>query len=120
MKNVYIKFILLFALLTFLCLSTPVYAANDYFKDISIAFNHNGCDEEVGKEITIQLFKDGVVEGNPVILNSANNYTYTYEHLLIFGPESPDEIKYNVIKIPKAGIHALARSISRPRSQTFR
>ena len=93
MKKVCYIFILLF--ISF-CTCIPVYAANDYFKDITISFNHTGCDEEVGKDITIQLFKDGVPEGEPVVLNSSNNYTYKYEHLLIFDPESPVEIKYNV------------------------
>ena len=113
MKNVNIKYILLFTLFTFFGLCTPVYAANDYFKDISISFNHNGCDEQVGKEITIQLFKDGSPEGAPVVLNSANNYTYKYEDLLIFNPESADEIKYNV-KVLEDGNYRLLN----PKHQT--
>ena len=79
-----------------LCVYTPVYAASDYYKNITISFNSNGCPDEDGKYITIQLFKDGEIEGDPVVLNKSNNYTYTYEDLLIFSPESPDEIKYNV------------------------
>ena len=74
----------------------PVNATSDYYKDIRISFNSTGCPKENGKNITIQLFKDGEAEGDPVILNSSNNYTHTYEHLYIFGPQSPVEIKYDV------------------------
>ena len=106
-RNVLILFFLIF------CFCTPVYASSDYYKDITISFNHNGCDDQVGKDITIQLFKDGVIEGDPVVLNKSNNYTHTYEDLLIFGPESPDEIKYSV-KVLENGNYRLLN----PKHQT--
>ena len=91
-KNILLILIPIFIL----CICKPVNAANDYYKDITISFNSNGCPNEVGKPITIQLFKNGEIEGDPVVLNQSNNYTYTYEDLFIFGPETPDEIKYDV------------------------
>ncbi len=89
-------FNIIIALILFFCFYIPVYATSYYYKDITISFNHDGCDNQVGKEITIQLFKDGVKEGDPVVLNNSNDYKHTFEDLLIFSPESPDEIKYSV------------------------
>ena len=89
-------FNIIIALILFFCFYSPVYATSYYYKDITISFNHDGCDNQVGKEITIQLFKDGVKEGEPVVLNVSNNYKHIFKDLLIFSPESPDEIKYSV------------------------
>ncbi len=89
-------FNIIIILILFFCFYSPVYATSYYYKDITISFNHDGCDNQVGKEITIQLFKDGVKEGEPVVLNTSNNYKHIFKDLLIFSPESPDEIKYSV------------------------
>lgn len=99
---------MLFSIMIF-CFSISVNAASNYYKDITISFNHNGCPGEAGKSITIQLFKNGEIEGNPVVLNQENNYTYTYKDLFIFGPDSPDEIKYSV-KVYENGKYRLLNS----------
>ena len=94
MKTIkYLSFIFVF----FFIMIIPVHAASDYYEDITITFNHNGCDDQANKEVVIQLFADGKkVDGQEVTLNSTTGYTYTYEHLLIFKPDSPDQIRYEV------------------------
>ncbi len=90
----------------FLLLLIPlkVNAVTDYYKDLIVNFNHDGCD---GKEVTIQLFADGEkVEDGEVVLNENTGYSYTYEHLLIFNEHSPNEIKYEV-KILENGTYRL-------------
>ena len=109
------KLHLLFIFILLFFMIVPVNAASDYFKDITISFNYNDCPTEAGKNITIQLFKDGEIEGDPVILNNSNNYTHTFEHLLIFGPETPDEIKYDV-KVLENGKYRLLS----PKHQTYK
>ncbi len=91
------KRMLLFLVGIFFLTSVPVNAVSDYYKDIIVTFNHNGCDQYANKEITIQLFADGQkVEGKEVKLNQSTGYTYTYEDLKIFDDHSPVEIKYDV------------------------
>lgn len=110
-KKVFLSLIFIFVLFMYL----PVNAASDYYKDITISFNSNGCPGEAGKSITIQLFKDGEIEGDPVVLNQSNNYTHTYQDLFIFGPETPDEIKYDV-KVLENGKYRLLS----PKHQTYK
>ena len=89
------------------CFMLPVKASSDYYKDIIVTFNHDGCDNQVGKEVVIQLFENGKkVEGQEVILNEENNYTHTFSQLQIFKPESPDEIRYEV-KTLEDGVYKL-------------
>ena len=91
------KRMLLFLVGILFLTSVPVNAVSDYYKDIIVTFNHNGCDQYANKEITIQLFADGQkVEGKEVKLNQSTGYTYTYEDLKIFDDHSPVEIKYDV------------------------
>ena len=89
-------------------ISFSVYADADdsHYKDITISFNNNACPEEKGKDITIQLFKNGEIEGELVVLNQTNNYTYTYENLAIFDSKTSDEIKYDV-KVYENGTYRL-------------
>ena len=110
-KKVFLSLIFIFLLFMYL----PVNASSDYYKDITISFNSNGCPGEDGKSITIQLFKDGEIEGDPVVLNKSNNYTHTYQDLFIFGPETPDEIKYDV-KVLENGKYRLLS----PKHQTYK
>ncbi len=111
MKKLISVLIILFAVASIL----PVHAASDYYKNIIVTFNHNGCDDQANKEVTIQLFADGVkVEGEEHILNNDTGHTYTFENLQVFKPESPDEIRYEV-KILENGIY---RMIS-PKNYTY-
>ena len=81
-----ILYVLLFVLLIG-CVVLPVNASSDYYKDIVVTFNHNGCDEQAGKEVIIQLFENGEkVEGQEISLNERTGYTYTFEDLPIFKP----------------------------------
>lgn len=84
-----------------------VYAVSDYYKDITVTFNHRGCDDYANKEVTMQLFADGkIVEDGLVTLNKNTGYSYTYDHLLIFDDHSPEEIRYEV-KILEDGIYKM-------------
>ena len=38
---------------------SPAYAASDYYRDIVVNFNYEGCPQNANKEVTIQLFADG-------------------------------------------------------------
>ena len=96
----YVIFSILFILFTIV----PVNAVSDYWKDIVIKFNP--CEIGDNKEVVIQLFVDGVKEGEEIHLNSTNNYSYTFSHLTIFKPHSPVEYKYDV-KIKENGNYRL-------------
>lgn len=111
MKKIIFTVIVLFLVVLIL----PVKASSDYYKNIIVTFNHNGCDEQANKQVTIQLFRDGAkVEGEEHILNRDNGFTYTFEDLPVFHPESPNEIIYEV-KILEDGIY---RMIS-PKNYTY-
>ena len=85
---------IIFSLLFVLCTIVPVDAVSDYWKDIVVKFNP--CETGSNNSVTLQLFVDGKKEGNEIVLNSSNNYTYTFSHLAIFKPHSPVEYKYDV------------------------
>jgi len=113
------KIIKLIILVFVLFIGIRVNASSDYYKDIKITFNHNGCDNNYKDSVVIQLFRDNEkVEGQEVTLNAENNFTHTYKDLLIFKPESPVEIKYDVRVLedgkykrisPKNSTHETAR-----------
>ena len=90
-----------------LCIFLPVHATSDYYKNINIIFNHNGCENLDDKSVTFQLFADGKkIEGQEVTLNKQTGYTYTYQNLPIFKEGTPTEIKYEV-KLLENGIYRM-------------
>ena len=98
---------LIIILIICFCITLPVNAASDYYKNINVKFNHNGCNYKANQPVTFQLFADGKkVEGKEVTLNKNTGYSYTYENLQIFKTDSPDLIRYEV-KVLKNGEYFL-------------
>ena len=65
MKKIIVFLLLLFPL--------NVRAVSDYYKDLIVNFNHDGCEE---KEVTIQIFADGEkVPDGEVVLNKDTGYS---------------------------------------------
>ena len=101
------RMIFLLIIISFVFLfSIPVNAVSDYYKDINVTFNHNGCEQYANKEVKIQLFADNKKEGPEITLNKTTGYKYTFEDLPIFKEHSPDEIIYDV-KILENGVYRL-------------
>ena len=99
----YICFTIFLALI--LLIPVTVHASSDYYKDIVVHFSE--CEGESNGEVTIQLFADGKkVEGEEFVLNRNNGYSHTFEHLQVFMPESPNEIRYEV-KYLEDGVYKL-------------
>lgn len=94
----------IFLFIFMLCTIVPVNAISDYWKDIVVKFSP--CEVGGNSDVTIQLFVDGEKEGNEIVLNASNGYTYTFEDLPIFKPHSPVEYKYDV-KIKENGKYRL-------------
>ena len=91
------KRIILLLILFMACIPMVVSAHTLFYKDITINFKHDGCDENANKEVTIQLFANGEkVEGQEVTLNKNTGYTYTFEDLLVFEGDSGNEINYDI------------------------
>jgi len=84
-------------LLMLLIMPVMVNAHTTFYKDITITFNHDGCDQNTNKEVTVQLFADNKkVEGEEYKLNKSNNFTHKFENLNTFRESSGNEIKYDV------------------------
>ena len=54
-------------------------------------------------KVTVQLLKNGVAEGDPVVLNIANNETYTWPKMLRLD-ENNNEIEYGISATPIADV----------------
>ena len=101
------KKIILLLILLIAFLPMVVSAHTLFYKDITINFKHDGCDENAEKEVTIQLFANGEkVEGQQVTLNKNTGYTYTFKDLLVFEGDSGNEINYD-IKVLENGQYKL-------------
>lgn len=87
-------------------ISIPVNAVSEYYKDIKVTFNHNGCNDYPNKDVKIQLFANNKKEGSEITLNKTTGFTYTFKDLPIFEPHSPEEIIYDV-KILENGSYRL-------------
>ena len=53
--------------------------------------------------VTVQLMKNGVAEGDPVVLNDANNNTYTWPKMVRID-ENGDEVEYTLKVTPIAAV----------------
>ena len=57
----------------------------------------------IASQVEVQLYKDGVAEGAPVILNAANNWTVTYTNLVVRDAGRTVDNLYEVREVGEAG-----------------
>ena len=57
----------------------------------------------IASQVEVQLYKDGVAEGAPVILNAANNWTTTYTNLVVRDAGKTIDNAYEVREVGETG-----------------
>lgn len=57
----------------------------------------------IASQVEVQLYKDGVAEGAPVILNAANNWTITYTNLVVRDAGRTVDNLYEVREVGESG-----------------
>ena len=57
----------------------------------------------IASQVEVQLYKDGVAEGAPVILNAANNWTITYTNLVVRDAGRTVDNLYEVREVGETG-----------------